>query len=74
MNSTGILLRNFVDWEVRNVNVGTESRLEGSANRPQLFPNNTSEEGMVLDLSRATVLAPIAANSVFRITQEAFES
>ena len=71
VNSTGIFLRDLVDWEVRNVNVGTKSGLEGSTNRPQLFPNNTSEEGMILDLSRSTMLAAVAADTVLRVTQEA---
>lgn len=50
MDSTGILLRNLINGEVRHIDVRAEAGLEGSANAPQLIPDNSPKEGVVLDL------------------------
>jgi hypothetical protein len=71
MNGASILLRNLVNREVRHVNVRAESGLEGRANAAQLVPHNTSEEWMVLDLGRTTMLTTLTTDTVLRVTQEA---
>lgn len=71
VNGAGVLLRNFVDWEVRDVNVRAETRLEWRANATQLLPDHAAEEWVVLDLRRTTMLATLATNTVLRVTQEA---
>lgn len=73
MNSTGVFLGDFVDREVRNVDVGAESGFERGTDGPQLFPYNAAEEGVVLDLSCAAVLAAVASNTVLGVTQEAIK-
>lgn len=70
VDRAGILLRNFINREVRHIDVRAEAGLEGSTDAAQLIPNNTSEEGVVLDLCRASVLTTFAANTVVRVTQE----
>lgn len=70
VDRAGILLRNFINREVRHINVRAEARLEGSTDAAQLVPNNTSEEGVVLDLRRTSVLTTFAANTVVWVTQE----
>lgn len=71
MNGASVLLRNLVDREVRHVNVRAESGLKGRANAAQLVPHNTSEEWVVLDLGRTTMLTTLATDTVLRVTQEA---
>lgn len=73
MNSTGVFLGNFVDREVRNVDVGAESGFERSTDGTQLFPDNATEEGVVLDLTCAAVLAAVTSDTVLGVTQEAVE-
>lgn len=70
MDRAGILLRNFINREVRHIDVRAEARLKGSTDATQLVPNNTPEEGVVFDLCRASVLATFTANTVIRVTQE----
>ena len=71
VDSAGILLRNLVNREVRHVDVGGETGLEWRTNATELLPYHAAEEGMVLDLGCATMLATLATNTVLRITQEA---
>lgn len=70
VDGTGVFLRDFVDGEVRNIDIRAEPRLEWSANVAELLPNHPAEEGVVLDLCGTPVLTTIAANTVFRIAEE----
>jgi hypothetical protein len=70
VDRAGIFLRNLINREVRHINVGAETRLEGSTDATQLIPNNSPEEGVVFDLCGAAVLAAFAANAMIRVTQE----
>lgn len=70
VDRAGILLRNFINREVRHINVRAETRLEGSTDAAKLIPDDTPEEGVVFDLCRASVLTTFAANTVIRVTQE----
>lgn len=70
VDGTGVFLWNFINGEVRNVNVGAQSRLERSADVAKLLPNHSAEERVVLDLCSTSVLTAVAANPVFRIAQE----
>lgn len=71
VDSAGVLLGDLINGEVRHVDVRAETRLEWCANATQLLPHHTTEEWVVLDLGRATMLATLAADTVLGITQEA---
>lgn len=71
VDSAGVLLGDLINGEVRHVDVRAETRLEWCANATQLLPHHTTEEWVVLDLRRATMLATLAADTVLGITQEA---
>lgn len=70
MNGTGVFLWNLVNGEVRNIDVRAKSRLKRSTDAAKLIPDHSTEEWVVLDLCGTSVLATIATNTVFRVTQE----
>ena len=55
VHRTVILLRNFIDWEVADIDVRGQLRFERCSNLPQLVPNNSTEEWVFLDLRRAVM-------------------
>lgn len=71
VDGTGVLLRNLVDREVRHVNVRAQSRFERGTDAAQLLPNDSAEEGVVLDLRCAAELAAIASDTVLCVAEEA---
>lgn len=70
MDGTGVFLRNLINREVGHIDVRAKARLEGRTDAPQLIPDDTAEEWVILDLLGASVLATFAADTVVRITQE----
>lgn len=69
--STVVFLRNLIDGEVGDINVRSESRLEGCTDSAQLFPYDTTEEGVIFNLGGTAVLSSFLANTVFWVTKEA---
>lgn len=49
MDSTIVLLRDLVDGEVADINVGRQSWFEWCSNLAQLIPDDSTEEWMLLD-------------------------
>lgn len=70
MDSARVLLRDLVDREVRYIDVGAQPGFEGRTDVAQLLPDHAAEEGVVLDLRGAAILAAIVANSVVGVAQE----
>lgn len=68
---TVVFLGNLIDGEVGDIDVGSESRLEGGTDSAQLFPYNTTEEGVVFDLRGTAMLSSFLTNTVFWVTKEA---
>lgn len=68
---TVVFLGNLIDGEVGDINVGSESRLEGGTDSAQLFPYDTTEEGVVFNLGGTAVLSSFLTNTVFWVTKEA---
>ena len=71
VHRTVVLLRNLVDREVADINVGGQFRFKRCSNFPQLVPEDTTEERMFLDLRCSVVSSTFFAQSVIGVTQEA---
>jgi hypothetical protein len=69
--STVVFLRNLVDGEVGDVNIGGEFRLKGSADDTQLIPGDATEEGVTLDRRRTIVGTPVFTESIICVAKEA---
>ena len=67
----GVFLGNLVNGEVGNVDVRRETGFERGPDLAKLLPDDTAEEGMVLDLGGSAVLTTFLADTVFRIAEEA---
>lgn len=66
-----VFLRNLVNREVRHVDIRAESRFERCTDIAELFPDDSPEKGVVLDLCRTSMLATFATNTIFGVAQEA---
>lgn len=69
--SRGIFLRDFVDREIRDVDVGSEAWLERSSDLAKLIPDNAAEEGVAFNLVCASDLAAVLADTMFGVAEEA---
>jgi len=69
--STVVFLGNLINWEVRDVHVGTEFRFEGGANPTKLLPDNTTEERVIFDLRSTTMGSSFLTDTMFWVTEEA---
>lgn len=73
MLGAGVFLGNFVNGEVGNVDVGSESWFEWGADAAKLFPDDATEEWVALDLHGTSMLSALLTNAVFRVAKEARE-
>lgn len=71
MSRGSIFLRNLVDREVGDVDVGAQLGFKRSADIAQLIPNNPAEEGVGLDLGGTAMSTTLATDTVLSITKEA---
>lgn len=71
MDGTCVLLRNFVNREVADINIRGQLRLERCSNFTELIPYHSSEERMTLDLRGTIMSTTFFAESIIGITQEA---
>ena len=70
MDGTSIFLRDFVNREIRHVDIRTEPGLEWSPDVAKLFPDYPLEEGVALNLISTSMLATFATDAMFRVAQE----
>ena len=49
VHCTVILLWDFIDWEVRNIDVGRQLRFERRSDLSKVFPDHAAEEWMLPD-------------------------
>jgi hypothetical protein len=69
--STVILLWDFIDREVADVNVRRQLWLKRSTNFAKLVPDYSSEEGVPLDGRRTIMGSAIVAETILSVTKEA---
>ena len=65
-----VVLVDVLDGEIRNVDVGVQTRFERSAYVTELFPHDTSEEWVAFDLDGAIIFA-LVAETVGSVAEQA---
>lgn len=74
MGGRCVFLWDFIDREIRDIDIRGETGFEGSTDSAKLFPDNTTEERVVLDLISTAVGTAFLANTVFCVAEETIET
>lgn len=69
-----VFLWDFINREIGDIDIRGEAGFERSTDSAKLFPDNSTEERMVLDLISAAMSTTLLANTVFRIAKETIQT